>query len=262
MRRLSFGQALFRPAIVLLTVALGAAVVAKERAPLAALFWGHMAIHGMSTNEKVVALTFDDGPHPVFTPQVLRILDSYHVKATFFMIGSRMEQYPDVVREVVARGHAIGNHTYTHPHEITACTHGELVQELERCQRVIQKLTGKRTHLFRPPRGHLDYAVLKVAGQEEYKTILWLVAAGDRNAPTPELMAQRVEKYIRPGGIILLHDGRIDSRWKDVAATPLIIQSLLKQGYRFVTVPELLEIEGRAHASLSVVSGPVALYNR
>lgn len=199
-------------------------------------------VHGVPTREKVVALTFDDGPHPKYTPEILKILDRYHVKATFFMIGSRMNEYPGIVKEVVARGHAIGNHTYTHPHDIEADTEGQIKEELENCERVIERFTGKRTHIFRPPRGLLDGTVFSIASEEKYWTVLWTVSADHHEATTPELMAQRVLKYVKPGGIILLHDGMYSSRWKDVEATHLIIEALRKKGYRFVTVPELLEI--------------------
>jgi len=202
-------------------------------------------VHYIPTKEKVVALTFDDGPHPIFTPEILRLLEKYHIKATFFMIGNQMEQYPDIVRDVVARGHAIGNHTYTHPHNIEANTRAQIIRELEQCEQVIERLTGKRTRIFRPPRGLMDDTVSMIAEEEGYRTILWTISADHHDASTPQLMAQRVLKHVRPGGIILAHDGRFGTRWKDVAATPFIIGSLLKQGYRFVTVPGLLKRSAR-----------------
>jgi len=202
--------------------------------------WRASVVYRVPTKEKVVALTFDDGPHPQFTPEVLNLLAQYHVKATFFMIGKRMEQYPEIVREVAKQGHIIANHTYTHPHDIELDTRGQVKRELEGCEQVIERLTGKRAHLFRPPRGLIDSTVFMVAEEEGYRTILWTVSADHHDAPTPQLMAKRVLQHIRPGGIILAHDGTFCTRWKDVAATPLIIEELRRQGYWFVIIPELL----------------------
>jgi peptidoglycan-N-acetylglucosamine deacetylase len=192
------------------------------------------------TRQKLVALTYDDGPHPVFTPQIVKTLTKYHVRATFFMVGKRMEEHPDIVRQVLSGGNVIGNHTYTHPHDIALDTDAQVIRELDKCEEVIERLTGKRAMLFRPPLGLSDAAVLQVAGEEGYRTILWTVSADHHDAPTPQAMAKRVLRRIRPGAIILAHDGSYPMRWKDVAATPLIIEGLRKKGYKFVTVPELL----------------------
>jgi len=173
---------------------------------------------------------------------LLDTLDKYKVKATFFMVGQQMEKYPEIAKDVVRRGHAIGNHTYTHPHNIELDTETQIINELEHCEQVIEKVTGKRSHLFRPPRGLVDSTVFMIAEEEGYPTILWTVCADNTYAPTPADMAKRVLKHMRPGGIILAHDGSFDSRWKDVAATPLIIEELKKRGYRFVTIPELLKL--------------------
>jgi len=195
------------------------------------------------TSRKVVVLTFDDGPHPVFTPAILEILDQYQVKATFFMIGNRMEKYPGLVREVYERGHEIANHTYTHPNDLRTLPMVTLNSELDRTNELIRQTTGKECTLFRPPRGILNNRLVEEISCQGYGIYLWTVSADNRNAPTPELMCARVEKNIQPGGIILLHDGRIPSRIKDVAATRLIIKRLTARGYRFVTLTELIEAE-------------------
>lgn len=205
--------------------------------------WRDRIVCSVPTKQKVVALTYDDGPHPVFTRQILDILDKYHVKATFFMIGKNMDAHPDIVREVLRRGHVIGNHTYTHPRNIEMDTQAQMIRELDKCEESIERLSGQRAHLFRPPRGLIDGAAFAIADEEGYRTILWSVCADHHDAPTPQLMAQRVIKRNRPGGIILAHDGTFPTRWKDVAATPLIIEALQKRGYRFVTVPELLKMK-------------------
>ncbi len=231
--------------IILELVLVGLVVVLLTHPISPGVFWVENVVHRVPTDEKVVALTFDDGPHPTFTPQILDILNKYDVKATFFMIGQRMEQYPDIAREVIDQGHEIGNHTYTHPRNLKADTEGQVIRELDQCEQVIERMTGKRTHLFRPPRGLIDGTVFNIAQEEGYRTILWTVCADHHDAPTPELMAERVFKHIRPGGIILAHDGTFNSRWKDVKATELIIVGMKKRGYRFVTMTELLKMGAR-----------------
>ncbi|HBE80021.1 MAG TPA: polysaccharide deacetylase family protein, partial [Firmicutes bacterium] len=157
--------------------------------------WYQNVVHSVPTREKVVALTYDDGPHPVYTRQILDILDHYHVKATFFMIGKLMDKYPDIVKDVLNRGHVIANHTYTHPSNIEANTSAQVIRELEGCEQVVERMTGKRAYFFRPPRGLIDSTVFSIAQDEGYQTILWTVCADHHDAPTPELMAERVLRY-------------------------------------------------------------------
>lgn len=228
--------------LLLLTVIVWLAIPEFKPATVHKAQWYQNVVHLVPLKEKVVALTYDDGPHPVYTPQILNILAKYHVKATFFMIGRLMEKYPGVVAEVLKEGHQIANHTYTHPRNIEADTSSQVIRELDKCEEVIERMTGKRAKLFRPPRGLIDSTVFSIAQEEEYQTILWTVSADHHDAPTPQLMAERVLKLIRPGGIILAHDGTFPTRWKDVQATPLIIEGLRKRGYRFVTVNELLKM--------------------
>lgn len=193
----------------------------------------------LRTNEKIIALTFDDGPHPIYTPQILDILDQYQVKATFFMIGSRMEEYPDIVKEVAARGHLIGNHTYTHPDNLRTLSAKELKWEIDQCQLSMQRIAGQNTYLFRPPRGILNSQIIKSLQKKGYTIVLWGICTHNYNAPTPEMMAARVINSAHPGQIVLLHDGKTDFRWKEVVATRLIVENLSRQGYRFVTLEEL-----------------------
>lgn len=205
------------------------------------------AVRSVPVRQKVVALTFDDGPHPVYTRQLIDILHKYRVKATFFMVGAAMRKYPETVREVLAKGHAIGNHTFSHPPNLAACSGRRMRWEITACRAAILRLTGQKARgtdaIFRPPRGLHNQKVLDIARKEGYQTILWTVCGNNRLAPNPPLIARRVTARIAPGGIILLHDGSFDSRWKDVEATQLIVATLLKKGYRFVTVPQLLAMK-------------------
>lgn len=239
MKRLGLIRTIFEVILIIVVVILATRQISHQPTRHS---WYRSLVYRVPTKEKVVALTYDDGPHPVYTRQILDILDKYHVKATFFMIGNKMDRYPDIVKDVLKRGHVIANHTYTHPSNIESDTSAQVVRELEQCEQVVERMSGKRAYFFRPPRGLIDSTVFSIAKDEGYQTILWTVCADHHDAPTPELMAERVLRLNRPGGIILAHDGSFPSRWRDVAATPLIIERLQKQGYRFVTIPELLKI--------------------
>ena len=217
---------------LLLLLAIGMALM------LAEWEWHH-AQHPLP---KVVALTFDDGPHPVFTPQILDILKRYGVRATFFLIGARTERYPDLARRIVAERHEIGNHTYSHPADLPRKDWGAICGEIVKGADAIERVTGVRPKLFRPPRGYLNYRIHTAAQLCGFTVVLWTVSTDHHDAPTPEAMARRVFKLVHSGAIILMHDGRIQTRWKDVKALPLILDGLRKRGYSFVTVSELLSL--------------------
>lgn len=210
------------------------------------LRWRGEVVSRVTTPRKVVALTFDDGPSPSFTPAILRILAGWRQPATFFMVGSQVERYPAVARAVTAAGHAVGNHTGDHPRDLTALPAEQVRAELRRGSRALRSVLGTTTTLFRPPYGSINGSVERVAAEEGYRTLLWTVCADHHDAPTPAAMAQRVLRQLRPGAIVLFHDGDTPNRWKDVAALPLVLQPLLARGYRCVTVPELLR-SGEAH---------------
>lgn len=239
---------------IIITLLVRPTKIEVKRPMKASMSWRGKVIYKIPTQDKIVALTFDDGPDPRFTPQILDELQKKNVKATFFMVGQEMEKHPDIVKRVIAQGDVIANHTYTHPHDIEADTRAQVIRELERCEEIIESFTGQRAKLFRPPRGLIDGSVFQIAEEEGYTTTLWTVCADHHDAPTPELMAKRVLDHIVPGGIILVHDGRLNSRWKDVKATPLIIDELTKRGYRFVTLPELLAAKTTTHTGMQTAS--------
>ncbi|MCS7187906.1 MAG: polysaccharide deacetylase family protein [Armatimonadota bacterium] len=190
---------------------------------------------------KFVALTFDDGPHPVYTPKILDTLRKYNVKATFFLIGKRVEQFPEIARRIVSEGHEVGNHTYSHPNDLPKEDWNKIGLEIDRCSEAIEQVTGVRPKFFRPPKGFLNYKVLTLAQLKGYNIVFWTVSADHKNASTPRTMARRVLKLVHPCAIVLMHDGRIPSRWKDVKALPMIIEGLRKRGYKFVTISELFK---------------------
>lgn len=186
---------------------------------------------------KVVALTFDDGPDPRFTPKILDILKKENVKATFFVIGSRVAKNPHLARRASDEGHLIGNHSYTHP-DLKLDTRDKIIQELKKCQDAIYRVTGQEPHYFRPPKGLFDDTTTAIAKQANYKIVLWDVCVEHKASPTPEREAKRVLLLVRPGYIILAHDGRLN-RKNTIKAIPLIIKGLKEKGYEFVTVDEL-----------------------
>lgn len=225
------------------------AVTVLAHRSISQMFWGSTAVHRVHTSEKVVALTFDDGPHPKYTPEILKILRENHVRATFFMIGKSVDRYPGIVKEAIRDGNLIGNHTYSHPKDIDEDSRAQTEDELDRCGKSIERVSGRSTHLFRPPKGLMDETVYSVAKQKGYRTILWTVCADNHRAKTPAMMADRVLRNVYPGAIILIHDGYLPMRWRDVKATELIIQGLRRKGYRFATVQELLELEKKPRLS-------------
>lgn len=170
------------------------------------------------------------------------MLDGYGVKATFFMIGERMQKWPEIVKATVDGGHEVANHTYSHPRDLAKSPYTRIASDISDWGPVRNKIISQRCDLFRPPRGLVGPSVLSVAQQEGYETVLWSVSPYHHESRTPGLMAQRVVERVRPGGIILMHDGRYPMRWRDVAATPHIIEALRRDGYRFVTVSELLRM--------------------
>lgn len=185
-----------------------------------------------------IALTFDDGPHPRYTPQILDILDKYGIKATFFAIGINADRYPDTMEMVINRGHEIGNHTYTHPHvdRIDSVTlHGEI----ERCENALFSHTDYKTKLFRPPEGMIDGYVKSVIKQLDYKVILWDIDTMDWAHTPPEVIAENVINNVSSGDIILMHD-YISYYSPTPEALERFIPILLEKGYKFVVISELI----------------------
>ena len=203
----------------------------------------HKLITKVDTNEKIVALTFDDGPDPRFTLTVLNILKRYEVPATFFVVGKSCEIYPQIIKRELAEGHEIENHTYTHP-DLRKDSGLQTKIEILKNQAVIERLTNKKPHYFRPPKRLFTNNTVDVAEDNGYETILWTVCVEHHAAKTVEDMANRVINKAAPGTIILAHDGRLD-RSRTMEALPLIIEGYQKKGYRFVRLDELLSSDSK-----------------
>ena len=188
-----------------------------------------------------IALTFDDGPWPTTTSQVLDVLKKNNVKATFFMVGKQVEKHPQLMKQAVAEGHAIGNHTWSHHYD--QYNESAAARELDDTAALFYKTTGVKTSLFRPPAGILNNGLAAYAHQKKHAVVMWSVDSRDwrYDGTTAKALLESVLKDAKPGGIVLLHDGGGD-RTTTVQALPQLITELKKRGYTFVTVPELLEM--------------------
>jgi chitin deacetylase len=186
--------------------------------------------------DKSVALTFDDGPSP-YTREILRILKDRDVRATFFMVGQQLRLDPQDGLAVRDAGHVIGNHSYTHP----AHPHRPRFEVLH-TDSLIEEILQVHPQLYRPPYGRLHNGMDRQARQDNKAIILWSVDPQDWRRPAAARLVRIVLRQVRPGAIILLHDGGGD-RSETVAALPDIIKTLQQRDYRFVTVPELLNLQ-------------------
>jgi len=199
--------------------------------------------HGDSTQNKI-ALTFDDGPQDIYTPQILDILKKYGVKATFFLIGKNVEAFPEVAKRIARESHCIGNHTYSHP-DLVLKTKEHIRLELKNAQDAIYKATGIKPYLFRPPYGADNHWVALEVENLGYVIIKWSTSGlNGRSDLRFDKIAQEVITNTKNGSIILLHDGNRISHTIDrsqiVKALPIIIETLQRQGFHFVTISELL----------------------
>ncbi|MDP9328569.1 MAG: polysaccharide deacetylase family protein [Actinomycetota bacterium] len=192
---------------------------------------------GRGTIPGAVALTFDDGPWPVQTRQVLKILRRYHAKATFFMVGYLVERYPLIAREVVSAGMPIGDHSWSHPLDppFAELPPNRLAAEVLDTADELRRV-GVQPYLFRPPGGSYDDDVLREVRQAGMRTVTWDVDPSDYLATKKRELATYVLRHVRPGSIVLMHDGGGD-RSVTIGALPLIIKGIRKMGLDLVTIP-------------------------
>ena len=186
-----------------------------------------------------IAMTFDDGPHPVLTPRLLDMLKARGIKATFFLIGQNAAEYPDIVRRIAAEGHEIGNHTWDHP-QLTKLSPAALREEIDRTSSSIAEIIGKPLLVMRPPYGATsDYINHWINREFGMKVILWSVDPLDWKYRNSARVERQILAGARPGAIILSHDIHATT----VAAMPDVFDSLLAKGYKFVTVSELIAMD-------------------
>jgi peptidoglycan-N-acetylglucosamine deacetylase len=221
--------------------------VADPRRGMQEIIWS------VTTGAPAAALTFDDGPHPYLTPPILDVLDRYDVKATFMAMGYAAEQHPDLIAEVVARGHEIGNHTWSHLH-ISKTNPTTTRREIERGTHVLEDIAGRPVTLFRPPQGRLSEDVVRLVTELQQDIVLWSVTRGRKRWEAPAEVADHVAQETGPGDIVDLHDGigrgtfapgteladtLMSRRQTEVQALPSMIEQILEQGLQLRTVSEL-----------------------
>ena len=201
-------------------------------------------VHRVPTNAPVVALTFDDGPTPAYTPGLLALLKDKDVKATFFLIGADVEKNPNEARAIAAAGHQIGNHTYSHP-DMTLASEDEAQSELTRTDAAIRAAGYSGDIPFRPPFGKKLFGLPLYLAKTDRITVTWDVEpeSDERIAQDPALIVAHVLEQTRPGSIIILHV-MYPSRETSRQALPGVIDGLKARGFRFVTVSELLSLRG------------------
>jgi peptidoglycan/xylan/chitin deacetylase (PgdA/CDA1 family) len=198
----------------------------------------------VSTDHNVVALTFDDGPDPTYTPRLLEVLENKGAKATFFMVGENAQLYPDLVRRVANAGHAIGNHSYNHP-SFPLITGRERRKQIRACEKVISPYGQK---LFRPPYGHQNFASSLDALWLGYQIVTWSVVARDWLDHDADSLLDQIVSKINPGSVIVFHDALhhyTEADYTDREPTIGAVRMLLEvygNRCRFVTIPKLLKI--------------------
>lgn len=204
------------------------------------------AITHVETHDPVAALTFDDGPHPVYTPRLLRILEKHGVRATFFMVGGMANNYPEIVKMTAKAGHVIGNHSWGHQNLTQVRSRFSRLRQMIRCARATAPY-GQR--LFRPPYGAHNSQIRIDALILGYKIILWSVSAQDWRPQSAQEIAQKILDRIVPGSIFLLHDAITGATTPDCPRDrgPIfealeIALPIVKQRIKFVTIPKLLGV--------------------
>ena len=197
------------------------------------------------TKRKVIALTFDDGPNPIFTPQILEILDDFAVHATFFLIGSNVNLQPRLTKQIFNSGHQIGNHTFTHP-TLTQLGNGQIESEILEPKKAIENICSVTTLLMRTPYWLCNRKVLAITANTNHKSVIGDVYPRDTALPGTQKLVSRVLKRTRCGSVIILHDGAPSekiSRLQTVEGLRKLIPTLQERGFRFVSLPELMDID-------------------
>lgn len=204
---------------------------------------------GLGSDSRLLALTYDDGPNDSYTWRMMEVLERHGVKATFFLIGQYVQQEPAIARALVAAGHSIGSHGWSHPNLIFQQV-TELRHQLVKTRQAILDATGVETKLFRPPFGGRRPATLRTVRAFGLQTVMWNVGCRDWKARSADEIVARAERQIRGGDVILLHDGShvrmgVD-RSRSVEATDRILSRYLREGFEFVTISQMMEKQHEA----------------
>ncbi len=231
---LACGQwVLVNASILTLFLAIGLGVAIPQLS-----FFGDFICHGKS-DKRQVAITFDDGPDPRATPALLELLREHDVEAAFFVIGKKVDATPELANQILRGGHLLENHTYEHSNATNFYSTRKLTTELTRAQQTIQKHTGTTPRFFRPPVGLSNPNTFHAATALRLKVIGWNIRSLDRRSTDPEQIVRRIERGLKPGAIILLHDGNIPAE-RLVLTVKLLLAKLREHGYEVVRLDRML----------------------
>ncbi|HEX2986495.1 MAG TPA: polysaccharide deacetylase family protein [Caproiciproducens sp.] len=198
-------------------------------------------ICSVQTNEKKIAFTFDTDWDDLETKSLINVLGRYNVKTTFFIVGVWADKYPQSVKNIAAAGHEIGNHSDTHPH-MSKLPRGGILAQINSCNQKLESLTGINPELFRPPYNDCSTGLVESAGSCNMYCIEWNLDSFDWKNPTPRQISERVISQVKPGSIVLFHNGARNT----ASALPDIIDTLQSQGYSIVPVSQLIYKNGYA----------------
>ena len=224
--------------IIAAAVLLAAVLLVRGSASVRASWYLRMRCRARRAGRRV-ALTFDDGPDPQRTPAVLDLLARQGVRATFFVVGARAEAHPELVRRMVAEGHVVGNHSYTHSWRFPLRSLGRTMEELRRTGEVLHRITGRQPRLFRPPFGVTNPTIARAVRRLGLDPVGWSIRSLDTMGQSPERVAARILRRLHPGAVILLHDRCAGSE----RLVGLLVEGLRSRGLGPVTLPELFDIE-------------------
>ncbi|WP_400071732.1 polysaccharide deacetylase family protein [Zobellia russellii] len=203
-------------------------------------------LHALHSNKALnnnwISITFDDGPNREFTPKVLDLLEKYNAKATFFCIGEQIEKHPEILKKIIAQGHTIGNHTYSHANTFGFFSLDKVMNELTRTKKAVYTVTGKEMTLYRPAFGVTNPQIAKAVNQLNIKAIGWNVRSLDTTSRSEKTILERITKKVSKGDIILLHD----TSEKTIRVLEQLLLFLREKNLSSVTADRLLEIEAYA----------------
>src|SRR5580658_664067 len=231
------------PALIGLSAAAAASAAGYQSMAPKGQWYGPTFFQGVR-GSKQIALTYDDGPNDPHTLKLLDVLAKHNVRATFFMIGRYVRQRPDIALAVAQQGHAIGNHTFTHPRLIFKSA-AETRAELADCRQALQHAIGDHSTFFRPPFGGRRPATIRIARELGLQTVMWNLSGHDWNGAPAAEIENNIASQVRGGDVILLHDGGHRTMSADRAQTVIATESLIRrykdndEGYKFVTVEEM-----------------------
>ena len=200
-----------------------------------AVFVGKTVLNKPRMTQKVVALTFDDGPSSLTTPSVLAALKKYNAKATFFIVGQMASKQGKLLRQMVKDGHVVGNHSFSHPYRPSQ---EKAAYELKLTNQIIHRAIGQYPSVFRPPGGVMDSWTARLAKAQGMASVIWTGSSADTVVSDSNSVYRNVIAATHPGAIILMHD----VKYHTAAAVPSILKTLKKMGYKCVTVPEMLRL--------------------